>query len=346
METYQSTLKPSIHFEELLDTLPSLTDKTIAITGTTSGTGLVAARTCGALGATVIMLNRPSDRAKNVLESLKEENHPGSFHHVDCDLQDFESVRNSVPEVQSLCESGLDVLCNNAGVMALEDKATKDGFDVQMQTNHLSHFLLTKLLFPLIEQAELKKGEARIVNHSSMARLMVKSLEAKYLEKNGGNLGGNGSLMLIFPGGRWIRYGQTKLANAAFTACLHEKLRRKGSKIKALVAHPGVAQTDLQDTTVKDLGEQNGRLIQRFVDLVFKLYLKMGQSGEDGSLGILRCIAAADVESGEFVGPGMTMAAMKGPARSYPLESYYDNPETRELLWSLSCEATDIEFSI
>ena len=61
--------------------------------------------------------------------------------------------------------------------------------------------------------------------------------------------------------------------------------------------------------------------------------------------GILRCIAAADVES-KFVGPGMTMAAMKGPARSYPLESYYDNPETRELLWSLSCEATDIEFSI
>ena len=86
MGTHKATLNPSIHFKELLDTLPSLTDKTIAITGTTSGTGLVAARTCGALGATVIMLNRPSERAKNVLESLKEENHPGSFHHVDCDL--------------------------------------------------------------------------------------------------------------------------------------------------------------------------------------------------------------------------------------------------------------------
>ena len=137
------------------------------------------------------MLNRPSERAKNVLENLKQENHLGSVHHVDCDLQDFESVRNSIPEVQKLCENGLDVLCNNAGVMALEDKATVDGFDVQMQTNHLSHFLLTKLLFPLIEQAELEKGEARIVNHSSMARLMVKSLEAKYLQKNGGNLGGS-----------------------------------------------------------------------------------------------------------------------------------------------------------
>ena len=72
----------------------------------------------------------------------------------------------------------------------------------------------------------------------------------------------------------------------------------------------------------------------------------MGQSCEDGSLGILRCIAGVDVESGEFVGPGMTMAAMKGPARSYPLEPYYDNPETRELLWSRSCEATDVDFSI
>jgi len=342
----KSARKASIYFEELLKTLPSLADKTIAITGTTSGTGLVAARTCAALGATVIMLNRPSERAKNVLESLNQENLSGLIHHVDCDLQDFESVRNSIPEVQKLCENGLDVLCNNAGVMALEDKATVDGFDVQMQTNHLSHFLLTKLLFPLIEQAELEKGEARIVNHSSMARLMVKSLEAKYLQKNGGNLGGNGSLMLVFPGGRWRRYGQTKLANAAFTACLHKKLQAKGSKIKALVAHPGVAQTDLQDTTVKDLGGQNNRLIQRFVDLVFKLYLKMGQSGEDGSLGILRCIASEDVESGEFVGPGMTMAAMKGPALSYPLEPNYDNPETRELLWSQSCAAANIEFSV
>ena len=112
------------------------------------------------------------------------------------------------------------------------------------------------------------------------------------------------------------------------------------------MAHPGVAQTDLQDTTVKDLAEQNGRLIQRFVDLVFKLYLKMGQSGEDGCAGILRCIAGLDVESGEFVGPGMTMASMRGPARSYPLEPYYDNPTTRELLWVRSCEATGIEFSI
>ena len=79
---------------------------------------------------------------------------------------------------------------------------------------------------------------------------------------------------------------------------------------------------------------------------MFELYLKMGQSGEDRSLGILRCIAGVDVESGEFVGPGMAMAAMKGPALSYPLEAYYDNPETRELLWNHSYKAADIEFSI
>ena len=101
MGTYKATLKDSIHFEDLLDTLPSLSDKAIAITGTTSGTGLVAARTCGALGATVIMLNRPSERAKNVLERLKEENHLGSFHHVDCDLQDFDS--DSLLEIPSAC---------------------------------------------------------------------------------------------------------------------------------------------------------------------------------------------------------------------------------------------------
>ena len=102
----KSARKASIYFEELLKTLPSLADKTIAITGTTSGTGLVAARTCAALGATVIMLNRPSERAKNVLESLNQENRSGLIHHVDCDLQDFESVPSD-PESPDEAAAGL-----------------------------------------------------------------------------------------------------------------------------------------------------------------------------------------------------------------------------------------------
>ena len=77
--------------------------------------------------------------------------------------------------------------------------------------------------------------------------------EEKFLEKKGGNLGGDGG-NLMFGGGRWERYAQTKLANAAFTACLHEKLQKNNSKIRAMVAHPGLAESDLQSTTVEDGG--------------------------------------------------------------------------------------------
>ena len=155
---------------------------------------------------------------------------------IPCDLQDLESVRKAAEEVKSKYPQGLNVLCNNAGVMALKDEATKDGFDVQMQTNHLSHFLLTKQLYPLLETAANRDGEARIVNHSSIAR-RGRALDPKYFGKNGGNLGGNGSSM-IFGGARWVRYQQTKLANLVFTYALHEKLLAKNSKVKAIVAHP------------------------------------------------------------------------------------------------------------
>jgi len=86
----------------------------------------------------------------------------------------FASVDAAADRVRELCPGGLDVLCNNAGVMAFADTATVDGYDVQMQTNHLSHFLLTRELMPLLEMAGQATGEARVVNHSSIARMSPK----------------------------------------------------------------------------------------------------------------------------------------------------------------------------
>jgi len=232
------------------------------------------------------------------------------------------------------------VLANNAGVMALADQATGDGYDVQMQTNHLSHFLLTRELMPLLERAAGEGGEARIVNHSSVARMNPsKELSAEYLEQRGGNLGGDGNLLdkLFFRGGRWKRYNQTKLANAAFTAALHHRLSTAGSKVKALVAHPGFARTHLQQTSASA-----GGMSSRGTDLLGRL----GQSAEDGAMGLISCMCLPNAKSGQFYGPGSGMTAMRGKAEPFDLESFYDNEVTRTLLWEKSEAATGGAFVI
>ena len=334
---YSKPLLSSKYFPSFKDNMPTLTGKTFIITGTTSGTGKVASMALAEKGARVFMLNRKSSRSEKAQQNISTAFPNADVRTIECDLQSFASVQQAAEKLQELCsDSGIYALINNAGIMAMPDEATAEGFDTQMQTNHLSHFLLTRELYPLLEKGADTHGEARIVNHSSVARLSVKRLDGKYLEKNGGNLGGNGSSM-IFSGARWVRYGQTKHANAAFTAALHRKLESKSSKVKALVAHPGFANTELQVTTSAFGGMASWTSW-------FTKYVS--QSEEDGTLGILSCAVLPEAKSGEFWGPGSGMNAMKGPAKPFPLEKQYDNPEIHELIWSKSCEAIGKDFPI
>ena len=266
-----------------------LTNQVVVITGTTSGTGFVCAGEVAKKGAHVIMLNRKSERSQNSLKQLQELVPTGKFEQIDCDLQNLESVKNALESIKSNHEV-IDILVNNAGVMALKDDATADGYDVQMQTNVISHFLITKELFPLLR----KSNGARIVNHSSMARLGG-PLASEYFEKKGGNLGGDGSEEenANFQGGRWERYHQTKLANATFTYGLKSKLEAANiSNVISLLAHPGLAATNLQVITASDGGmDENAEFMQ------------MAQSAEDGATGIIRCVMDEDAKAGDFFGP-------------------------------------------
>ena len=330
----------TVYYDKEIEKISSLDGKNFAITGTTSGTGFIAAKTVAKKGARVFLLNRKSNRSKKSYDLLSEFCPDADFVNIECDLQSFESVKKASQMIINECKNGLDALCNNAGVMALKDQATNDGFDIQMQTNHLSHFLLTKELIPILKKAADNKGESRVVNHSSIARFGVKKLEAKYFEKKGGNLGGNGSNMLLsafIPQGRWTRYAQTKLANAAFTACLHEKFQNKNLNIKSMVAHPGLAVTELQNTTVKD-GGMGAWLTSQF--------MKSGQTMEDGAIGIIKCMSDSNAKSGEFYGPGKGKMDGKGPVVKFELEDFYDNKEAKDLLWNKSCEAIGEDFLI
>ena len=145
---------------------------------------------------TILLLNRESSRATDSLAKLKElvKDSVTELVPINCDLQDFDSVRKAAEEVNKAAENhgGLDVLCLNAGIMAMPDKRTKDGFDIQMQTNQLSHFLLASLCYDALEKAAENRGEARIVPQSSSARMMVSKPELDFYEKSEPNeLGGD-----------------------------------------------------------------------------------------------------------------------------------------------------------
>ncbi len=281
---------PTLHLDTVIQNHgQDMTNKVVAITGTTSGTGFVCAREVAKKGATVILLNRESSRASESHRKLLESVPGGKFDSIACDLQSFESVENAVNQIKSKYDV-VDVLVNNAGVMALKDQATPDGYDVQIQTNVLSHFKLTKDLFPLLR----KSPQARIVNHSSMARLGG-PLKSEYFERKGGNLGGDGTVEqnLSFQGPRWERYHQTKLANANFTYGLKQKLEAENiTNVVPLLAHPGLASTQLQVTTAKEGGMDGS-----------SDFMKQAQSPEDGATGIIRACMDPAAKPGDFYGP-------------------------------------------
>ncbi|MBU1286329.1 MAG: SDR family NAD(P)-dependent oxidoreductase [Alphaproteobacteria bacterium] len=316
------------YFDKLIASFPSMQGKTVAITGCSSGMGLILARACGEHGARIVMLNRPSKGAQAALEDIQRAgiNAIG----IECDLSSFEKVRHAGAELRRrLGDSGCDVLCNNAGVMGLEDLATEDGFDVQMQTNHLSHFLLTHEVWPLLEKAEQLRGEARVVNHSSGARRAPsRPLQAKYLQAKGGRLGGNGLLGF----NKWVRYQQSKLANLMFTYALHEHAgQRPDNRIKSLCAHPGPTDSGLQGKTASSGGTL---LLDRYI---LSKALKNAHSAEDGTCGLARCVMEPGVESGAFFGP--EGQSQPGPAVLLPSER---DPAAEALLWDESLKATGI----
>ncbi len=318
----------TLHLDEVLTHhTRDMTGRVAAVTGTTSGTGYVCARELARKGATVLLLNRASERSVSSLRRLQEEVPNGRFEAIECDLQSFASVRSAIEAIRSRFDR-LDVLCNNAGVMALEDRATGDGYDVQMQTNCLSHFLLTKGLFDLLGVSD----DARIVNHSSGARLGP-PLESRYFGPHGGDLGGDGTPEenASFSGPRWARYHQTKLANAAFTYGLQQRLEGAGlSQVKALLAHPGLARTNLQVTTARTGGMDADSPI-----------MAQAQSPEDGALGILRACMDPTAASGDFFGPEGWVGF---PVRLPPEDLLLD-PHNVETNWS-GCEAAVGTFSI
>jgi len=221
--------------------LGSLTGKLIVITGGNTGLGLETGKRLAAAGATVVLACRSLTKGMKAVESIKSYilqqtgQSTDGVHVLPLDLCDLESVR-AFPQLLKNCSGfqqiqHIDVLVNNAGVMAVPDlQMTKDGFEKTFQSNHLGHFALTARLEPMFNRYQ---NGCRVVNVSSMAYLIAsKGLDMQNL---------NGQVEY----NPWDAYGRSKLANILFTKELQRRADASGKRITAVALHPGAVRTDL-----------------------------------------------------------------------------------------------------
>src|SRR5690606_3037243 len=202
-----------------LTDLPSQSGRRFVVTGASSGLGVETARALAGAGAEVVLAVRDTDKGARVAATM-----PGVTDVRRLDLADLGSVRSFVDELGG----EVDVLINNAGIMAVAEGRTVDGFEQQFGTNHLGHFALTCLLFPRIRE--------RVVTVSSSLHKQGRiDLDDLHCERR-----------RYQP---WPAYGQSKLANLLFTTELQRRLAARGSAVRAVAAHPGYSSTALQTRT-------------------------------------------------------------------------------------------------
>jgi NAD(P)-dependent dehydrogenase (short-subunit alcohol dehydrogenase family) len=284
--------------------LPNLQGRTFVVTGANSGIGLVAARELARAGAHTVLAVRDTAKGEAAARTID-----GDTEVRELDLADLASVR----AFADAWDGDLSVLVNNAGVMAVPESRTRDGFEMQFGTNHLGHFALTNLLLPHITD--------RVTTVASTAHRMGKIRLDDPNWQSGGYQ-------------RWPAYGQSKLANLLFTLELDRRLTDAGSKVRATAAHPGYAATNLQSRTGSRL--QNG-----FMAIGNKLF---AQSDEMGALPTLYA-ATQDLPGGSYVGPGGFQEQRGHPALASRTSAAQDT-ETARKLWDLSEELTGVRFPL
>jgi NAD(P)-dependent dehydrogenase (short-subunit alcohol dehydrogenase family) len=281
--------------------LPSFSGRTVVVTGANSGLGLITARELARAGAHVVLAVRNTDKGKTAADGMT-----GDVEVRRLDLQDLSSVREFADSMDNL-----DVLINNAGIMAVPLARTKDGFESQIGTNHLGHFALTNLLLPKLTD--------RVVTVSSMFHYIGRiNLEDLNWERRRYR--------------SWLAYAQSKLANLLFTSELQRRLDQAGSPLRALAAHPGYSHTNLQ-------GKSDNRLGDALMDIGGRYF------ATDADFGARQTLFAAsqDLPGDTLVGPRI---AMWGPTRSVGRSPLAKRAETATALWDLSERLTDTKFPL
>lgn len=301
-----------------LSDVPNLSEKTVAITGATSGIGLHAAKILAHHGAKVVMLCRNVDKMASVASSIHTEK-ASDIVQLQCDTSDLESVRACAEAFKNSGIPRLDALILNAGAIAHEFKQTPQGLESMFATNHLGHWLLTGLLMDFIKDVP----DSRIVLVSSIAHRSVKKIDYDVAR------GVNGEKFRSFE-----VYGGSKLANLWMAASLNRRLEKAGAKTIAVPAHPGITESNLAGPSPP--------LIVRAIQF---LSSPLTQSTEQGSLPLVMAATDPSITKDSYCGPGRFFEVFGPPIASGNKTPAAGDVEKAEELWTISEELCNFEYS-
>jgi NAD(P)-dependent dehydrogenase (short-subunit alcohol dehydrogenase family) len=298
--------------------IPDQTGRTILITGANSGLGLRSAEALAAAGARVLMACRNATKAAAAQQQVAAQATGPAPEVVPLDLSDLDDVATCAKRLADDLER-IDVLMNNAGVMAVPKARTAQGFEMQMGTNHLGHFALTGRILPLLLAADAP----RVITISSFGH---KPGRIRWDDPN-------------WEKGRylaWPAYFQTKLANLLFTAELDRQAGEHGDRLLAAAAHPGYAATNL---VASGPGSANA-IMRGGGKVVDKL---LGQADSMGALPQLYAATMPDVEGNDYYGPDGLMEQRGHPTKVGRTRKAQD-PEAAKRLWAMSEDLTGVTY--
>lgn len=301
-----------------IENMPDQTGKVVIVTGATHGLGYEVAKAFAAKNATLILAVRNTALGQERLAEFATINPAAKMEVMPLQLDDLASVRQFAEAFISKYQR-LDVLVNNAGIMAVPLGKTKDGFEMHIGVNYLGHYALTGLLLPLIKQTP----GCRVIAVSSEAEKMgnIEALLADFDYAKGYE--------------RWKAYGHSKLAQLMFANELNRLFKQHGYQAEAVGAHPGFARTNLRLSVIPT--ERN--LFHRYLNMFFEL---ISQSQELGALPLLYAATAPEAHGGNYY--GVSRFRMWGyPAINHSSRRSKDEQVAKQL-WSKSEAVTGIYY--
>ncbi|MFD1644086.1 oxidoreductase [Haloarchaeobius litoreus] len=301
--------------------VPDQSGRTVVVTGANSGLGLEGTRHFADAGATVVMACRSTSKGESAAAAVRQTVPDAELDVRECDLADLDSVASFAAGVDE--EYGaVDVLCNNAGVMAIPRSETTDGFETQFGVNHLGHFALTGHLLGALRASD---GEARVVSQSSG---LHERGEMEFDDLHGEH-----------GYDRWDAYAQSKLANLLFAYELDRRLDAAGiDDVTSVGCHPGYSSTNLQYRGPEASGSWLRLAVMRVANAV------VGQSPSVGSLPMVYAATHPGIGGGEYVGPGGFMNMRGAPEVQASNDRSHDEASAQRL-WEVSEELTGVTYA-